>query len=128
MTGPVLTDRKPTERDAVLPAFEPAGDEALRELAIRQVERVRSLKLHVIAFAFGSVALGGIWVLTEYLQDHRWPDRLADSGGPGTWNPWIFWAVGIWAVILGIHAIKTYSRRPATEAEIRRELERIRRK
>jgi hypothetical protein len=43
----------------------------------------------------------------------------------GTWSPWYFWAVGVWAVILAVHAFKTYAHRPPTEAEIRREVERL---
>jgi hypothetical protein len=102
-------------------------DRALRELAVRQVERVRSFKLHLLSFVGGVVALGGIWVLTEYLQDNTWPSRFADAddGDPGTWNPWFFWAAGIWAIVLGVHAVKTYARRPPTEAEIQREIDRI---
>jgi 2TM domain len=102
-------------------------DSALRELATRQIERVHSFKLHLIAFVGGIVALGVIWMLTEYFQDNRWPSRFADAddGNPATWNPWFFYAVGIWAIVLGVHAVKTYARRPPTEAEIQREIERI---
>jgi hypothetical protein len=110
------------------PGDGPAEDRALREIAIRQVERVRSFKIHVLAFLLGVVALGIVWVLTEYFQDNSWPSRFADSddGRTDTWNPWFFWAVAVWAIVLGIHALKTFARRPPTEAEIAKEIERIR--
>lgn len=120
-----------TQEDATAPAPE-AGDDvaearALRELATRQVERVHSFRLHVISFLVGVVSLGVVWVLTEYFQDNSWPSRFADAddGRTDTWNPWFFWAVGIWAIVLGVHAVKTYGRRPPTEAEIQREIDRI---
>lgn len=102
-------------------------DRALRELAIKQAERIRTFKLHLIAFAIGVPVLATVWVLTEYFEEGTWPDRFADAPDvAGTWSPWVFWAVGIWALILGIHAFKTYSHRPPSEAEIERELERMR--
>jgi hypothetical protein len=103
----------------------PDDDRALRALAIKQVERIRAFKLHAIAFALGTPILGSVWVLTEYFEEHTWPDRFADSPDvAGTWSPWFFWAVGIWALILGVHAFKTFALRPPTEAEIEREIER----
>ena len=100
---------------------------ALRELAVRQVERVHAFRIHLVSWAIGIVGLGVIWMLTEYFQDNRWPARFADAdeGRPDTWNPWYFYAVAVWTVIICVHAAKTYARRPPTEAEIQREIERI---
>ena len=101
-------------------------DRALRELAIKQVERVRSFRLHLVAYVVGVFLLGGVWVLTEYFEEHTWPDRFADAPDvAGTWSPWFFWAVGIWTLILGIHAFKTFAHRAPSEAEIERELKRL---
>jgi hypothetical protein len=102
-------------------------DRAVRELATRHLERVHSFKLHLISFIGGIVALGVIWMLTEYFQDNSWPSRFADAddGDPGTWNPWFFYAVGIWAIVVAVHAVKTYAHRPPSEAEIQREIDRI---
>jgi hypothetical protein len=107
---------------------EASEDRALRELAVRQVERVHSFRLHLMTYVVGIVGLGIIWMLTEYFQDSTWPSRFADAddGDPGTWNPWYFYAVGVWSVVLAVHAVKTYGRRPPTEAEIQREIDRIR--
>jgi len=105
-----------------------SDEDAVRRLATRQVERKRSLKLHLLTFVVGVVALGLVWMLTEYFQDNRWPSRFADSddGDPGTWNPWFFTAVGVWAIVLCVHAVKTYGHRPPTESEIQREMDRFR--
>ena len=107
-------------------APDPADDQALRELAVKQVERVRSFKLHLFAFAVGIPVIGAIWVLTEYFEDNSWPSRfVADDGAPGNWDPWFFWVVGIWALLLAIHAFRTYAHRPPSEAEIDREVRRL---
>jgi hypothetical protein len=100
---------------------------ALRELAVRQVERVHSFRIHLVSYAIGIVGLGIIWMLTEYFQDSEWPARFADAdeGRPDTWNPWYFYAVAVWTVILAVHAAKTFGRRPPTEREIQREMDRM---
>jgi hypothetical protein len=100
---------------------------ALRQVAIKQVERVRSFKLHVIAFVVLNLLIGVIWVLTEYFDEEAWPSRFADSddGVPGTWNPWFFYVLGISTIVLAIDALKTFGHRAPTEKEIQRELERI---
>ena len=104
----------------------PSDDGALRELAIKQAERLRSFKLHVFAFALGAPILGGVWVLTEYFEENTWPDRFASSPDvAGTWDPWFFWALGIWALVLAIHAFRTFAHRPPSEAEIDREIRRL---
>jgi len=102
-------------------------ERALRELAVQQVERVHSFTRHVISYAIGIVGLGIIWMLTEYFQDSEWPARFADAdnGRPDTWNPWYFYAVAVWTVILCVHAAKTFGRRPPSEREIQREMDRI---
>ena len=120
---------EPLTKNGNVPQATPRSEEAraLRELAIEQVERMRSFRLHAMGFALGTLVLGVVWVLTEYLEEHSWPSRFADGNDmAGTWSPWFFWAFGIWALILGVHAFKTFAHRPPSEAEIQRELERLR--
>lgn len=121
--GPVVPELPPTASPP------PGHDEqaALREIAIKQVERVRTFKLHVVGYVVLNLLVGVIWVLTEYFQEDAWPSRFADSddGIPGTWNPWFFYVVGITTILLAIDAIKTYGHRAPTEREIQREIERM---
>lgn len=126
MSAEKVTKETTVEAPPAAPGLSPE-DRALRELALRQVERLRSFKIHLISYLIGIVALDLIWMLTEYFQDNTWPSRLADSddGDPGTWNPWIFYAIGAWTIVLAVHAAKTYGHRPPTEAEIQREIDRI---
>ena len=120
-----------TDRERAAPEGDRAAvddERAVRELATRQVERVHALKLHAVAFLVGTVALGIVWMLTEYFQDNTWPSRFADAddGRVDTWNPWFFYAVGVWLIVLAVHAFKTFGHRPPSEAEIQREIDRIR--
>jgi 2TM domain len=101
-------------------------DDALRKLALRQLERVRSFKVHLAVFLVGMPILTAVWALTEYMNADGWPDRFSDSAGPGTWNPWILWVLLIWGGLLAIQGVRAYFGRPPTGAEIDRELERLR--
>ncbi len=107
------------------PIADSEDERGLRLLAVQQLERVRSFKLHVGVFIVGMIAIAGAWVLTEYQNADGWPDRFSDSGGPGTWNPWFFWVLLVWGLILAYHGLKTYFRRPPTKAEVEREIERL---
>lgn len=109
---------------------------ALRALAIERIYRLRRFKLHLAVFAIGVPLLGGLWVLTEYYEEHTWPSRFAsDPDVAGTWDPWFFFVAGIWLIILVIHALRTYFgppvgpigryiRRPVAQSEIDREVRR----
>ena len=112
-------------------------DDPLRTLAIERIYRLRRFKLHLVVFAVGIPILGAVWMLTEYYEEHTWPSRFASAPDvAGTWDPWFFFAAGIWAIILAVHALRTYFgppvgpigryiRRPITRAEFDREFERL---
>ena len=118
-----------TTTDVIAPEALPAPltseESALRFLAFRQVERVRAFRLHLAAFVVGMLILAGVWALTEYQNTNGWPERLNDDGSPGSWNPWILWVALAWGLIVAVHGLITYFRRPTTEAEVERELQRL---
>ena len=113
-------------------------DAGLRALAIERIYRMRRFKLHVVVFAVGVPLLATLWLLTEYFEENTWPSRFAsDPDVAGTWDPWLFFVAGIWLIALATHALRTYFgppigpigryiRRPVTDAQIGRELERLR--
>jgi 2TM domain len=133
---PTRNDRPARER--VREVIDPDGNASLRALAIERVYRLRRFKLHVVVSAIGIPLLAGLWVLTEYFEEHTWPSRFAsDPDVAGTWDPWLFFVAGIWLVILAVHALRTYFgppigpigryiRRPITQAELDREAARLR--
>lgn len=101
------------------------SDEELRTWARQHVERVHRLKLHVAAFALGMIVLTPVWLLVEW-QDNGAFERWSDNGNPGDWEPWIAYVALIWALVVGIKALQALFDRPTTEAEIDRQVRRLR--
>ncbi len=138
MPTETLTKNERVAPERVPGILEPEGEGSMRALALERIYRLRRFKLHLIVFALGLPILGGIWVLTEYYEEHTWPSRFASAPDvAGTWDPWFFFVAGIWAIILVIHALRTYFgppvgpigryiRRPTTKAEVDREVQRLR--
>ena len=123
-THPVTTNGHRALPDAAIDAV---GEEerALRQAARSHLEAVRSLKQHVAIFLVGMIVVGGIWALTEYQNADGWPDGFGTERD-GSWDPWFFWVALVWGGIVAYQAVRTYFRRPPTEAELRREMERLR--
>jgi hypothetical protein len=101
-----------------------SSEDELRDWARKHVERVHRLKRNIAAFVLGMVVLAPIWALVEW-QDNGGFKHLSDDGKPGDWEPWIFYVALIWGLFVGIDVLKTYFDRPATEAEVDRELRRL---
>jgi 2TM domain len=120
------TDAKPT---TALKLSDVSGEEKLREQAVKQVERVRAFKLHLAASFLGMLLLTCIWAITEYHNAGGWPtDGFSQSSSiPHVWNDWIIWPWMAWAFVMAVRAYTVFFHRPASEAEIRREMNRIRR-
>jgi hypothetical protein len=137
MPTEILTENGHVVREQVPRMVEPERGEGVRALAIERIYRLRRFKLHLLAFALGIPLLGGVWVLTEYYEEHTWPSRFASAPDvAGTWETWFFWVAGFWLIALAIHALRTYFgppvgpvgryiRRPVTSAEVEREVERL---
>jgi len=102
----------------------PTGDEALREWARQHVARVHRLRLHVAAFVLGMIVLTPVWALAEW-QSNGGFERWSDNSQPGDWEPWILYVAVAWGLFVGIAALKTYGDRPTTEAEVEREIRRL---
>jgi hypothetical protein len=118
----LLTRNEPT---ASPPIRTSAPDDELRKWARQHVERVHRLKLHVAAFVLGMVVLTPVWLLVEW-QDNGGFERWSNNGNPGDWEPWILYVALIWGLVVGIAALKAYFDRPTTEAEVDREVRRLR--
>ena len=97
----------------------------LRERAQEHLKRVRRLRINAAAWALGTIVLTTLWVLNQW-QANGAPESFGHEGEPGQWNPTL-WAlgVGIWGLIVGTMALRVHFRRPTTEAEVDREVERL---
>ena len=113
------------ERPATEPLPTTASDDELRHWARRHVERVRKLKRDLAAFALGIVGLTAIWALIEW-QDNGSFQRFSNDGNPGDWEPWILYVALVWGILVAWDGLKAYFDRPTTDAEVERELRRLR--
>ena len=117
--------------DGVPPVIESSvperGDAELRELAVKQIERKRRFEMRAFAAAVLSAFLVVIWAVSEYNNAGGWPTNgfSNSSSIPHVWNDWIIYPlIGI-GLCVAIDAWNTYRRKPITEAEIRREMDRL---
>lgn len=101
----------------------PAAD--LRRVARGRLDRVRRVKFHVGAWVLGMIVLTPLWALIEW-QDNGGFERFSNDSRPGEWEPWILYVGGIWALVIATLAVQAYVRRPAAEADIKREIHRLR--
>jgi hypothetical protein len=83
----------------------PADSE--REQAVQQLKKRRDFQAHLVSYLVVNAALWGIWLVT---------------GAGYVWPAWVtvFWAVG-----LLLNAWDVYLRRPITDVEVEREIERM---
>ena len=123
MPAEMLTKNERTASQ-IAPATSRQDDE-LRAWARKHVERVQRLKRDVAVYVLGTVALTAVWVLVEW-NDNGAFERFSGGNNPGDWEPWILYVALIWGFFVALDALKVHFDRPTTEAEIDRELERIR--
>jgi len=97
-----------------------------RELAIRQIEHIRAFRIHAATYAVGVVFLVVIWAMSEYHNAGGWPVHgfSQSSGLHDVWNFWIIYPVLGWGAFVALHGWFSYLRRPVSEGEIQREMER----
>ena len=86
-----------------------SGAEAQREQAIARLKKRRDFQGHLIVFAVVNAAFWALWATTD--------------GG----YPWPAWITGLWGIGLILNGWDVYLRSPITEADVDREIERLRR-
>jgi hypothetical protein len=70
-------------------------------------ERVGRLEFHVAAWVFGMLVVTPLWALIEW-QDNGGFERWSDNSQPGSWEPWILYVGGIWALSVALIALRMY--------------------
>lgn len=102
------------------------GAQLARQEAIKRIERRRRFRLSTVASAIGMAMLVAIWATTEYHNAGGWPTQgfSQSSGIHDVWNSWIIYPAIAWVALTVTHAWFVYGRRPISEREIEREIER----
>ena len=117
-----------TEKHADIGPILRTGDEQqVRQLAVKQLERKRRFRMRAFSYATASVVLVVIWAISEYNNAGGWPtDGFSQSSSiPHVWNIWIIYPIIGLGLALAIDAWNTYGKKPISESEIRREIDRL---
>lgn len=85
--------------------------EALREQALRRLTKRRELNTHVVVFTLVNLTVWGIWAAIAATSGSSWPWPLFLT---------LFWGIG-----LVMNAWDVYFRKPITEHELEREIDRL---
>ncbi len=75
------------------------ADAAVRGLARTRLERLNRLKSNVAVWLVAMIILAPVNVLIEW-QDNGGFQRVSRNSQPGSWDPWLLFAGGIWAAII----------------------------
>jgi len=121
-----VTTNERVASEAVPGIVRSRDDETLRKLALRHLEHVRKFKLYVSVYVLSMLVLTPVWIVTQYETADGWLKHLSSrSRYPGDWDPWIIWVALIGAFLVAIAGFRTYFDRPTTEADVEREVERL---
>lgn len=120
----------PQTTDQTLKPVDPGsreGEEQLRALALEQIQRKRRFQGHAVGYAAVALVLIVVWAISEYHNAGGWPsDGFSQSSGIAhVWNIWIIYPVLGLGLILALEAWNTYGRKPVSESEVRREMDRL---
>jgi hypothetical protein len=108
-------------------SMNPIGEEEIvRRQAIKQIERRRHFHIELITSGIALLILVLIWAASEYHNSGGWPTSgfSQSSGIHDVWNYWIIYPIGVWVLIIASRAWSVYGRKPISESEIQREIER----
>ena len=102
------------------------GEQLARQQAIRQIERKRHFRIRATIGTVGMLILVIIWALSEYHNAGGWPTHgfSQSSGIHDVWNFWIIYPAIAWVLITAGDAWRTFGRKPISESEIQREVDR----
>lgn len=64
-----------------------------------RVEPLGRLKFHAAAWLLGMILLAPLNVLIEW-QDNGGFERISSNSRPGSWEPWVVYVGGIWALAI----------------------------
>jgi hypothetical protein len=102
------------------------SEEDARERAIKQIERRRRFQLEAMTATLIMLCIAASWAISEYNNAGGWPTNgfSQSSGTHDVWNLWIIYPFFTWLVYLAARAWVVFRRKPISESEIRREIER----
>jgi hypothetical protein len=102
------------------------GERLSRQQAIRQIERRSRFWIRAVTGTLLMIVVVVIWAVAEYHNAGGWPTKgfSQSSGIPNVWNYWIIYPAIAWVLLTGGDALRVFWRKPITETEIKREIDR----
>jgi 2TM domain len=100
----------------------------LRSLALDRIRRRRNFQAHLVGHMILCVVLILIWATSEYNNAGGWPTGFRTGRENRDWDPWIIYPLIPLHLALGVHAWIAFWRRPPTELDVTREIDRIERR
>jgi hypothetical protein len=118
-----ITDERVTHPNSDAPAN---TVQLAREQAVKQIERKRRYWIGTAISTIGLLVLAVIWAITEYHNAGGWPTQgfSQSSGIRDVWNIWIIYPAIGWAFLTAAFGLDVYLRKPISESQIKREMER----
>jgi len=102
------------------------SEQFARQQAIRQIERRRHFWVRATIGIIAMIILVVIWAFSEYHNAGGWPTNgfSQSSGIHDVWNYWIIYPAIAWVLLTAGDAWRTFGRKPISENEIKREIDR----
>lgn len=100
--------------------------QSARQQAIGRIERKRRFWIRATMGTLLMVLLAVIWAFSEYHNAGGWPTSgfSQSSGIPDVWNYWIIYPAIVWVMLTSGDAWWVFGRRPISESQISREMNR----
>jgi hypothetical protein len=122
-----MADRMQTVSTESAPAAAPGDpDQLRRQQAIKQLGRERRFRISTAVAAVLMLFLVFIWATSEYANAGGWPTHgfSPSSSIPDVWNYRVIYPLLAWLFLTAASYWNTYWRKPISEREIEREIER----
>jgi hypothetical protein len=97
----------------------------LRSQALTRIRRRRNFQLHLLAHVILCLILILIWATSEYSNAGGWPTGFRSGRENRDWDPWIIYPLIPLHVLLAVHAWAAFARAPVSEADIEKEIQRL---
>jgi len=122
----IMTEEAPTRelKDVLSPPD--SSEEVARRQAIKRIERRRHFYAEMLWSSIVMLMVAAIWAIAEYNNAGGWPTNgfSQSSGIHDVWNMWILYPFMAYLLYIAGCSWTYFGRKPISESEIQREIER----
>jgi hypothetical protein len=122
---PDVSHGRPDGSDLAAPV---TSKQLARQQAIRQIQHRRRFWARATISTLIMIVVTVSWAFSQYHTAGGWPVHGFTQSSwpviPNVWNYWIIWPAMVWVLWIAGDAWWTFGRRPISESEIQREIDR----